>query len=158
MDRASLRVCRCVKALRGTGVGLPVVLLPELELVLPAPVAVVVGGLRPEELALNEAAELAAVPDNTPALPVRVDVEERGDVELMLDDEVLLLARFNTDGLALSDEPLLLELGVSNEPAVDAPDADPAPEEGPPGLDPPAATEPVWEDWMYRSCRLPGLR
>jgi len=104
------------------------VLLPELELLLPAPVAVVVRELEPEELALNEAAELAAVPDNTPALPVMVDVDERADVELMLDDEVLLLARFNTEGVELSDEPLLLEAGVSNELAVEAAEAAPAPE------------------------------
>ena len=61
MDKASLRVCKCVKALRGTGVGLlvvllPVVLLPALELLLPALVAVL-RELEPEELAVCEAAE-----------------------------------------------------------------------------------------------------
>ena len=145
--------------MRGTGVGLLVVLLlPALEPLLPALVAVVVRELEPEELALNEAAELAAVPDNAPARPALADADERADVELMLDDEVLLLARFNTEGVALSDDPLLLEVGVSNELAVEAAEADPAPEEEPAVFDATAATEPVWEDWMYRSCRLPGLR
>jgi hypothetical protein len=100
MDKDSFRVCKCMKALRGTGAGLLVVLLPEL----------------------------------------------------------LLLARFNTEGVALSVEPLLLELGVSNELAVVAADGVPAPEEEPAVFDATAATAPVWEDWMYKSCRLPGLR
>jgi hypothetical protein len=133
------------------------VLLPELELLLPAPVAVL-RELEPEELALSDAAETPAAPDNTVARPALVDADERAEVELMLDDEVLLLARFNTEGVVVSDEPLLLEVGVSNELAVEAADAAPAPEEEPAVFDATAATEPVWEDWMYRSCRLPGLR
>jgi hypothetical protein len=168
MDKASLRVCKCVKALRGTGVGLlvvllPVVLLPALELLLPALVAVL-RELEPEELAVCEAAEPPAAADNTVERPALVEADERAEVELMLDDEVVLddelvlLARFNTEGVALSVEPLLLELGVSNELAVDAADAAPAPDEEPPVPDCTAATVPVWEDWMYRSCRLPGLR
>jgi hypothetical protein len=72
--------------------------------------------------------------------------------------ELPLLARFNTEGVALSVEPLLLELGVSNELAVEAADGVPAPEEEPAVFDATAATAPVWEDWMYKSCRLPGLR
>jgi hypothetical protein len=139
MDRDSLRVCRCVKALRGTGVELLAVLLLL------------------EELALSEAAELPADPDNTLALPAPVEADERAEVELTPDEEMLLLARFNTEGVVLSDEPLLLEVGVSNELAVEAADAAPAPEEEPAVFDAPAATEPVWEDWIYRSCRLPGL-
>jgi hypothetical protein len=146
-----------VKALRGTGVGLLVVLLlPALEPLLPAVLAVL-RELEPEELALCEAAEPPAAPANTVARPALVDADERAEVELMVDDE-LLLARFNTEGVALSDDPLLLEVGVSNELAVEAAEADPAPEEEPAVFDATAATEPVWEDWMYRSCRLPGLR
>jgi hypothetical protein len=146
-----------VKALRGTGVGLLVVLLlPALEPLLPAVLAVL-RELEPEELALCEAAEPPAAPANTVARPALVDADERAEVELMLDDEVLL-ARFNTEGVALSVEPLLLELGVSNELAVDAADAAPAPDEEPPVPDCTAATVPVWEDWIYRSCRLPGMR
>jgi hypothetical protein len=146
-----------MNALRGTGVGLLVVLLPALELLLPVLVAVL-RELEPEELALCEAAEPPAVPDNTVERPALVDADERAEVELTLDDEVLLLERFNTEGLELSEVPLLLEVGVSNELVVEAADADPAPDEEPPVLDATAATEPVWEDWMYRSCRLPGLR
>jgi hypothetical protein len=144
-----------VNALRGTGVELLVVVLL-LEL-LPPPAAVL-RELEPEELALSEAAEVPAAADNTLVRPVLGDADERADVELMPDDVVLLLARFNTEGVALSDDPLLLEVGVSNELAVEAAEADPAPEEEPAVFDATAATEPVWEDWMYRSCRLPGLR
>ena len=139
MDKDSFRVCRCMKALKGTGVGLLVVLLAELLLPLGAV-------LRVLELALSEAAEPPADPDNTLALPVLVEADERAEVELTLDDEVLLLARFNTEGVALSEEPLLLEAGVSNELAVEAVDAAPAPEEEPAVFDATAATEPVWED------------
>lgn len=138
-----------MKALRGTGVGLLVVLL--------LPLVGVLRELEPEELALSEAAEPPAVPDSTLAPPALVEEDERAEVELTADDDVRLLARFNTEGVALSDEPLLLELGVNNEPAVEAADAFPAPEEEPAVLDATAATEPVWEDWMYRSCRLRGL-
>src|ERR1700738_1684588 len=105
MDKGSLRVCRCVKALRGTGVGAPVVLVPALPL-LPPPVAVM-RELEPEELALSEAAEPPAAEDNTLARPALVDADDRADVELTPDDEVLLVARFNTEGVVLSDEPLL---------------------------------------------------
>jgi hypothetical protein len=54
-----------------------------------------------------------------------------------------LLARFNTEGVALSVEPLLLELGVSNELAGEAADDDPAPEEEPAVFDATEATAPV---------------
>ena len=143
-----------MNAPRGTGVGLLVVPLFEL---LPPPAAVL-RELEPEELALIEAAEPPADPDNTLALPAPVEADERAEVELMPDGEVLLLARFNTEGVELSAEPLLLEVGVSNELAVEAAEAAPAPEEEPAVFDATAATVPVWEDWMYRSCRLPGLR
>jgi hypothetical protein len=145
-----------MKALRGTGAGLLVVPLPELPLL--PPLVAVVRELELEELALSEAAEPPVDPDNTLALPVLVEADERAEVELTPDDKVLLPARFNTEGVVLSDEPLLLELGVSNELAVDAVDGAPAPEEEPAVFDATAATEPVWEDWMYKSCRLPGLR
>ena len=129
--------------MRGTGVGLLVVLLlPALEPLLPAVLAVL-RELETEELALCEAAEPPAAPANTVARPALVDADERAEVELMVDDEVLLLARFNTEGVALSDEPLLLEVGVSNELAVEAAEADPAPEEEPAVFDAAAATVPV---------------
>ena len=132
---------------------------PLLEPLLPAPVPVL-RELAPEELALCEAAEPPAAEDNTLLVPpALIEADERADVvELLRDDEELLVARFNTGDAALSDEPLLLELGVSSELAVEAADAAPAPEEEPALFDATAATEPVWEDWMYKSCRLPGLR
>ena len=142
-----------MKALRGTGAGLLVVLPPELPL--PAPPVAVVRELDPEEPALSEP---PVDPDNTLALLVLVEADERDEVELTPDAKALLLARFNTEGVALSVEPLLPEPGVNNELAVEAADDDPAPEEEPAVFDAAAATAPVWEDWMYKSCRLPGLR
>jgi hypothetical protein len=60
----------------------------------------------------------------------------------------LPLAGFNTEGVALSDEAPLFEVGASSELAVEDEDAAPAPEEEPAVFDATAVTEPVWEDWM----------
>ena len=60
----------------------------------------------------------------------------------------LLLAGFNTEGVAPRDEAPLLEVGASSELAVEDEDAAPAPEEEPAVFDATAVTEPVWEDWM----------
>jgi hypothetical protein len=61
---------------------------------------------------------------------------------------VLLLAGFNTEGVALSDAAPLLEVGANSELAVEDTDAAPAPEEEPAVFDATAVTEPVCEDWM----------
>ena len=78
-------------------------------------------------------------------------------VELGEPEEVVV-ARFSTEGVALRDEPLLLKLGVSNKLPVVGVAPLPAPEEEPAVLEATDVVRPVGDDWMYRSCRLPGLR
>jgi hypothetical protein len=153
-----------MKALRGTGVEPPVVLLfglPLPELLPLLPVVAVLRELEPEALALSEAAEPPVDPDSTLVPAVLVEADERAEVELVpAKEEVVLVlpARFSTEGVAFRDEPLPLELGVSNELPEEAVVPAPAPEEEPAVFEATAVTEPVCEDWMYRSCRLPGLR
>jgi hypothetical protein len=145
----------CTKVLKGTGVDPPVALL--LELPLPPEAAVREFGA----LAFCDAADAPTDADNTPALPPPIEAEESAEVELTPEVElvVVLLARFNTPGeLELSDEPLLLEAGVRRAlPEAAVPPA-PAPEDEPAVLEATAVGVPPREAWMYRSCRLPGLR
>jgi len=96
------------EVLKGTGVDPPVAAL--LELPLPPEAAV----REFDALAFCDAADTPADPDNTRALPPPIEAEESAEVELVPEIElVVLLARFSTpDELELSDEPLLLEVGV----------------------------------------------
>ena len=153
MDKGSLCVCMCTKVLKGTGVDPPVVPLLEP----PLPPAAAVREL--DALAFCDAADTPADPDNTRALPLPIEAEESAEVELAPVELVVLLARFSTeDELELSDEPLLLEAGVRRAlPEAAAPPA-PAPEDEPAVFEATAVGVPPREAWMYRSCRLPGLR
>ena len=140
--------------LKGTGVDPPVALLLELP---PPPEAAV---REFDALAFCDAADTPTDPDNTRALPPPIEAEESAELELAPDAGlVVLLARFSTPGeLELSDEPLLLEAGVRRAlPEAAAPPA-PAPEDEPAVLEATAAGVPLREAWIYKSCRLPGLR
>jgi hypothetical protein len=158
MARDSLCVRVCMKALRGTGVELAAVLLLELLLELPpllAALADVPRELEPELLGLRDVVD-PPTEDNTLVLPVLIEEVESAEVELTPEVEEVLLARFSTVGTALRDEPLLLVSGVSSELPGEAAAAEPAPEEDPAVFD--AAAVGDCDDWIYRSCRLPGLR
>jgi hypothetical protein len=138
-----------MKALRGTGVALTAVLLPELLLELPPVLAApadVPRELEPELLGLREVVDPPTEPDNTLVLPVLVEEVESAEVELTPDVEEVLLARFSTVGAALRDEPLLLVSGVSSELPVEAAAAEPAPEEEPAVFD--AATVGDCDAWI----------
>ena len=140
MDSDSLRVCMCTKALRGTGVDPPVVLLLELA---PLPPEVVVREFN--ALAFCEAADAPTDPDNTLLLPLAIEAEESAEVELTPDPELVLLARLSTEEVVLSEEPLVLEAGVRSAlPEATAP-PEPAPEEEPAVLEATAAGVPLRE-------------
>ena len=118
MDRGSLSVFMCTKALNGTGVELEV----ELLLLEPPPLPLV--PVARDALALCDAAD-PELPDNT--LPV-----EDPDRVVELTPDKLVLERLSTpDELAVNDEPLLLEVGDSRLLAEDAEEPAPAPEEDP---------------------------
>ena len=155
MDSGSLCVCMCTKVLKGTGVDPPPV-VPLLELPLPPEAAV----REFDALAFCDAADTPADPDNTRALPAPIEAEESAEVELVPEIElVVLLARFSTpDELELSDEPLLLEVGVRRALPEAAAPPEPAPEDEPAVFEATAVGVPLRAAWMYRSCRLPGLR
>ena len=94
-----------------------------------------------EALALWEAAEVPEVPDNT------LLEDDREEVEVVPDK--LLLDRFNTpEEMALSDEPLLLEVGDNRLFPEEAEDPAPAPEDEPPVFEATAVGVPVLEAWM----------
>ena len=150
MDSDSFCVCICRNALSGTGVEPPVALAP---LELPPPAAAV---REFDALAGCEAA-LPEDPDSTLALPPPIEAEERADVELAPDDVVALLARFSTPGVLLRDAPLAPEAGFRSALLAAAPPPAPAPDDEPAVAEATAATVPLVEPWMYRSCRLPGF-
>jgi hypothetical protein len=83
--------------------------------------------LEPDELAVDEEAEAEAAPDST---CVPLDEVDSAEVELAL-EILLLLARFRTEEAAVSDEPLVLEVGVNSEPEEDEEALAPAPDEEP---------------------------
>jgi hypothetical protein len=142
MDSGSLCVAMCMKALNGTGVEPEVVLLLEEP---PPPPAAFAGvrELMPGELALCEAAEPPTGVDTTvePALPA----EDRAELELPERAELLVVDRFNTDGTAVNDEPLRVDVGDSRGLPEEAVLPAPAPEEEPAVFEATAVGVPVWE-------------
>ena len=139
MDRGSLWVTRCTKALNGTGVEPGLELLPEL----PPPLALLVREV--DALAACDAAPVPVPPDKALELPV--EEVDRADVELV-PDRLLLLERLNTPEVAaLREDPLLLEVGDSRLFPEEL-EAEPAPEEEPAVLEATVATVPLVEPWM----------
>lgn len=134
-----------MNALRGTGAGPVVALLPDAlppSLEPPAAVREPVPG----ELALCDAAEPPTDLDSTLEPPV--PLEDRAELALPERGFVLPVERFSTEGTAVNEEPLRVDAAVSSAlPELAAPPA-PAPEEEPAVFEATAVGVPVVEAWM----------
>src|SRR5579875_1317932 len=159
MDRASFSVSRCVKALSGTGLAVPVA-PPALD---PAPlpdaleeaavevVAAEVDRVVPEEEVLALEPMPVPVLDREDRLP-EVAVEDRAEVPTELPVEVveLMLPELSAEVAAALDETPAVPEALSRALPGCGALPEPAPEELLPELDPPAALElpPAGpEDW-----------